>query len=283
MRFARTAPVAVAALGALALAAPAGAAPATVVVNNKSFGPKSVTINSGDTITWDFQEGGHNAVSTDAPASFDSRPAGKSTNSSGTTWSTTLTKPGVYKYVCTEHSSMTASVTVVDAPPPSGGGSTGGGSTGGGSTGSGSTGGGSTGSGGTGTGSTGSGSTATGGSTGAGSTATGGSAGSDAASTGAAQTSAPSVDAAAPSLKRLRFRANTLQLLLSEDARVVVRYTRVGAKRHVAKKVVRGKKGALTLRLRRWMRPGRYRLTIVAIDAAGNASRPARRTVTIRR
>ena len=102
--------------------------------------------------------------------------------------------------------------------------------------------------------------------------------------TGATGASAGGVDAAAPAVRGLAFRANALRLQLSEAARLEVRYVRAGTKAHtVTKRIVSGKAGANAISVRRWMRPGRYRVSILAIDAAGNASRPARLQLTVRR
>ena len=100
----------------------------------------------------------------------------------------------------------------------------------------------------------------------------------------APSTSSPAVDAAAPTLGRVAFRRSALRLRLSEDARLVVRYARVGKRAHaVGRRTLRAHKGLNTISVRRWMHPGRYRVSIVAVDAAGNASQPARLKLTVRR
>ena len=43
------------------------------------------------------------------------------------------------------------------------------------------------------------------------------------------------------------------------------------------------KKGLNTFSVRRWMRPGSYRVSIVAMDAAGNVSKTVRLKLTVRR
>src|SRR4051794_33935202 len=63
MRPRASVPVAASAAIAAALAmatTPAWAAPATVVVDSHDFTPNAVTINSGEAVTWDVREGGHN-------------------------------------------------------------------------------------------------------------------------------------------------------------------------------------------------------------------------------
>jgi plastocyanin len=97
-------------------------------------------------------------------------------------------------------------------------------------------------------------------------------------------TNAPAVDAAAPTLGRVTFRRSALRLRLSEPARLVIRYVRLGTRAHVVgKRTVRARTGLNAISVRRWMHAGRYRVSIVAVDAAGNASRPARIKLTVRR
>jgi len=239
---------------ALAMAAtPAWAAPATVVVKNHDFNPSPVTVNAGDAVTWDFQEGGHNVVSYEGPSSFDSRSGGGKTNSSGTKFTTTLTKPGVYKYLCTEHGSMLAEVDVQPAPATSNGGGN--------------------------TGNAGS-TPTTSGSTQQPTTTTSPSAG---ANPVAPSGSLGAVDAAAPSVRSLGVKNGRLALKMSEDGRLVVRYVKAGAHGHVVhKRIVRAHKGTVRLSLRRWMKSGRYRVHVMAYDAAGNASRPVRVSAVVR-
>ena len=81
-------------------------------------------------------------------------------------------------------------------------------------------------------------------------------------------------------MRRLSLRRGTLRVRLSEPARLTIRYREVGA-RKVGKKVVTGRKGINAIRLSRWMRSGRYNVSVVATDAAGNVSRALR--VTVRR
>src|SRR4051812_8440541 len=248
MRLSASTPLALAAgLATLALAGPAAAAPATVQVGKggDNFVAENVTVNTGESVTWHWAGGTHNVHFTGAA------PTGGDIDfqsSSGGDKSRAFSKAGTYNYLCEAHDGMVGSVTVVDAPAgdPAAGGSTG--STG-----------------------TTSGSTAP--------TSTGSSAQPVTGSTGTA-----GVDAAAPALRGLSFRANALRLKLSEAAKLELRYVRTGTKAHVVtKRVISGKAGANAISVRRWLRPGRYRVSILAIDAAGNASRPARIQLTVRR
>ena len=234
-------------LATLALAGPAAAAPATVNVDDNFFAADAVTVNQGEAVTWKWVGGGHNVAFESGPEKI----AATDFFNKGATWSHTFNTPGTYKYVCQAHSKMAGTVTVVaadggSAPAP------------------------------------GSGSTAPSGSTSptpAGSTAqpVSGPAGPVTAGTAGA-------DAAAPTLSKVRFSRNALRLRLSEASKLVIRYVRTGRKGHVvAKKTVHGKAGANTIALRRWMRPGHYRVSVTAIDAEGNLSRAARLKLNVRR
>lgn len=241
---------------ALAMATtPAWAMPADVNVVNDSFSPNAATIVQGETVTWHFQESGHNVDVTDGPETFASAKTG-----SGGTYQHTFNKPGTYSYICDYHpSKMKGTITVQAAPA----GNTGGGNTGGGST----------------QPSTNGGSAQP--TTGSGSTTTSGS--SAGANTVAPSGSLGAIDAAAPSVRSLGVKANRLALRVSEDGRLVIRYVRAGAHGHVVhKRIVRAHKGTVRVSLRRWMKAGRYRIHVMAFDQAGNASRPVRLKTAIR-
>ena len=101
---------------AAALAAPGQAATQTVAVgqNGDRFTPADITITQGDTVTWNWADGGHNVKSTSGPESFTS-PYGNR----GATWSRTFSTPGTYTYVCEPHSDeMRGTITVTAAPQP---------------------------------------------------------------------------------------------------------------------------------------------------------------------
>jgi hypothetical protein len=67
---------------------------------------------------------------------------------------------------------------------------------------------------------------------------------------------------------------------LSEAARVVITIKpRKGRATRLSK---RSRAGANTARRRHALRPGRYRLTLVATDAAGNRSKPRQLTFRVR-
>jgi hypothetical protein len=86
----------------------------------------------------------------------------------------------------------------------------------------------------------------------------------------------PSVDTRAPVISGLRVRHRRIRFALDEAAGVWIKVTRRGK---VVRRVQRdAAAGTVTVRLhRRAIRPGRYRVTVRAVDAAGNASAAARR------
>lgn len=80
------------------------------ITDGMVFNPDDLTINVGDTVTWTNDDSmGHTATSTSGPTSFDS-----GNMASGAIWSFTFTEAGTYDYKCSYHSSMTASITVVE-------------------------------------------------------------------------------------------------------------------------------------------------------------------------
>lgn len=84
----------------------------TVSVFNFGFNPDPVTIQVGDTVTWENTQGFHNVASTSGPESFrNGDPAG-----AGWTYSRTFTQAGTYTYVCEVHSSMQGTIIVEGEP-----------------------------------------------------------------------------------------------------------------------------------------------------------------------
>ena len=81
------------------------------ITDDMKFDPEDLTINVGDTVNWTNNDGiEHTATSTDGPASFDSGNI-----AAGDSWSFTFTEAGTYNYKCDYHSSMNASITVVES------------------------------------------------------------------------------------------------------------------------------------------------------------------------
>jgi plastocyanin len=88
----------------LAAAAPASADDVSVNVVDFQFQPKSLQINPGDTVIWNFSQGDHTSTSRFGQAeSWNSRPAGRAANPAGTSFSHTFNTPGRYQYICIPH------------------------------------------------------------------------------------------------------------------------------------------------------------------------------------
>lgn len=101
----RNAAIAAMLLGALC-AAPAAAGTANVVMKNFDFSPMAITISAGTTVTWKNLDGEpHTVVSADGLF----RSGALDEND---TYSFRFDKPGVYKYVCSIHPKMMATVKV---------------------------------------------------------------------------------------------------------------------------------------------------------------------------
>jgi plastocyanin len=97
--------IALAVAGAALAAAPASAGPKrTVTVADNFFQPSRATVKKGTTVTWSWPEDGgdvHDVKLTSAPKGvkrFESDPG-----AGGYTFRRTLTRPGVYKILCTFH------------------------------------------------------------------------------------------------------------------------------------------------------------------------------------
>jgi plastocyanin len=100
-----------AALCPLVLAAPAMAADTSVNVVDFEFQAKSVQVDPGDTVTWNFAVAGHTTTSNSGQA--ERWNSGPETNDGGTSFAHTFTKPGRFSYICLPHQSfMKGTVTV---------------------------------------------------------------------------------------------------------------------------------------------------------------------------
>lgn len=89
----------------MATAAPALAEDATVNIKNFMF-KMDVTVTSGSTVTWKNMDGEpHTVASTDGL--FHSQALDE-----GDSYSFKFDKPGVYRYICSIHPKMKATVTV---------------------------------------------------------------------------------------------------------------------------------------------------------------------------
>jgi plastocyanin len=81
-------------------------ASAVVTIKDFDFSPMAVTINAGDSVTWTNKDGEPHTV-TSVDGLF--RSGGLDENDSFTF---KFAKAGVYKYLCTIHPKMTATITV---------------------------------------------------------------------------------------------------------------------------------------------------------------------------
>jgi plastocyanin len=92
-------------LSPLALASPAAAFDWNTQVLDFEFRPAERKVQPGDTVTWNFTDGGHTSTSVRGqPDRWDS--AGTGTNSAGESYSHVFNTPGRYQYVCTPHASF---------------------------------------------------------------------------------------------------------------------------------------------------------------------------------
>jgi len=83
-----------------------GATPAEVKIDNFSFGPQTLTVPVGTTVTWTNRDDiPHTIVSTDGVFKSKVRDTDES-------FSYTFTKPGTYTYFCSVHPKMTGKIVV---------------------------------------------------------------------------------------------------------------------------------------------------------------------------
>jgi plastocyanin len=92
-------------------AAPTNAAPVagdTVMISNFAFAPAALTTKVGTTVTWTNKDAeAHTVTSQDSGG-----PLTSAALDTGQSYSYTFTRPGTYRYLCTIHPFMTATVTV---------------------------------------------------------------------------------------------------------------------------------------------------------------------------
>jgi plastocyanin len=92
------------------LAASAADKPAsgtTVKIDNFSFGPATITIPAGSTVTWTNNDDVPHVVTSDDGKMFKSKALDTDDR-----FSFTFTKPGTYNYYCAIHPKMTAKIVV---------------------------------------------------------------------------------------------------------------------------------------------------------------------------
>jgi plastocyanin len=218
------------------------------VTSNDTFSPRAVTVNAGDTVTWQFDGSRHTVTSISGPG-----PSWTSGEQSAGTFDHTFTQAGTYEYVCALHGNMSGTVVVNAAPSSGGPGPSGPGTA-------------------TGPVATVPGSPATAGTAaGAPKTVRGGAPAADGAATHLA---APGTTASArsePAVSRARLargRRPAVRLTLTRAARVTVVATRRGSRTVVAARSLGA--GATRLRLHTAaLRTGSYRIAVTARDAAG--------------
>jgi plastocyanin len=78
-----------------------------VKIDNFSFGPATITIPSGTTVTWTNNDDVPHVVSSDDNKMFKSKALDTDDR-----FSFTFTKPGTYNYYCAIHPKMTAKIVV---------------------------------------------------------------------------------------------------------------------------------------------------------------------------
>jgi plastocyanin len=89
--------------------APAGAAEATVMIDNFTFNPPRLTVKAGTTVTWDNADDIPHTVASNAKK-FKSKAL-----DTGDKFSFTFAAPGVYEYFCSLHPHMTGAIVVETA------------------------------------------------------------------------------------------------------------------------------------------------------------------------
>jgi len=79
-----------------------------VAIRNFAFAPAALTVPAGTKVTWTNQDTDAHTVTSDGSGG----PLNSKALATGDTFSFTFTKAGTYKYLCTIHPFMTATVTV---------------------------------------------------------------------------------------------------------------------------------------------------------------------------
>ena len=79
----------------------------TVKIDNFSFGPATITIPAGSTVTWTNNDDVPHVVTSDDNKMFKSKALDTDDH-----FSFTFTKPGTYNYYCAIHPKMTAKIVV---------------------------------------------------------------------------------------------------------------------------------------------------------------------------
>ncbi len=101
--------------GGIAFAASNGAAskPASIQLGDNFFQPNHLTVSVGTKVTWTWTGNAtHNVTVVSGPQKF------RSVDQSSGTYSRVMSKPGVYKIVCTFHPGMDLTLTVRNVKAP---------------------------------------------------------------------------------------------------------------------------------------------------------------------
>lgn len=80
----------------------------TVAIKNFAFGPATLAVKMGTTVTWTNQDADPHTVTSQGSGG----PLKSAALTTGQSYSYTFTTPGTYAYLCTIHPFMTAKVTV---------------------------------------------------------------------------------------------------------------------------------------------------------------------------
>jgi plastocyanin len=78
-----------------------------VKIDNFSFGPATITVPAGTTVTWTNNDDVPHVVTSDDTKMFKSKPLDTNDH-----FSFTFAKPGTYQYFCAIHPKMTAKIVV---------------------------------------------------------------------------------------------------------------------------------------------------------------------------
>lgn len=96
--------------GTSATQTPSGPAPASsivITIKNFSFNPSSTSLKAGGTITWKNADMSTHTATDSSAGGFNSGDI-----TPGSSYKTTISKPGKYSYMCEIHQYMTATITV---------------------------------------------------------------------------------------------------------------------------------------------------------------------------
>jgi plastocyanin len=105
----------VAAAVVIATGTAAGAGTETATIQDYRFIPTATPVSAGDTVTWtNLDDAPHTVTGLTGPTKLDSPVLHK-----GQTWSYTFAQAGAYRYYCTVHPSMSATLVVSPAPTAS--------------------------------------------------------------------------------------------------------------------------------------------------------------------